>query len=112
MKAAEQAPRNTWCFAPFIQECVSMAMLINAHGTTILTNRELSEHVAKRITRTTKVERLSNILVSIIFLLPSLLYHQILCNCFMQCNFPLFLFPGAYFAVELERLWYTYHNLR
>ena len=50
--AAEQTPRNSWCFAPFIRECVSMAMLINAHGTTIPTNRELSELVEKRITRT------------------------------------------------------------
>ena len=39
----EQASRNTWCFAPFLQECISMATLVCAQGTTILTNCEPSE---------------------------------------------------------------------
>ena len=46
---AEQASRNAWCFAPFIQQCISMATVVCAHGTAILTNREPSELVEERI---------------------------------------------------------------
>ena len=52
LKPAEQAHCNTWHFAPFIQECISMAAFICAHGTTIPTNCEPSELVAKHITQT------------------------------------------------------------
>ena len=45
----EHASRNTQCFAPFVRECVSMATLVCAHSTAILTNREPSELVAERI---------------------------------------------------------------
>ena len=46
---AEQASRNARRFAPFVRECISMATLVCAHGTTILTNREPSELVGERI---------------------------------------------------------------
>ena len=46
---AEQASWNTRRFAPFVQECISMATLVYAHGTAILTNREPSKLVAERI---------------------------------------------------------------
>ena len=46
---AEQASRNAWRFVPFARECVSMATLVCAHGTIILTNREPSELVEERI---------------------------------------------------------------
>ena len=40
---------NTWHFAPLVQECISMATLVCAHGPTFLTNREPSELVAEHI---------------------------------------------------------------
>ena len=48
---AEQASQNTRRFVPFIQvrECISMATLVCAHGTAILTNREPCELVAECI---------------------------------------------------------------
>ena len=46
---AEQASRNEQRFALFTRECISMATLVCAHGTTILTNRETSELVEKYI---------------------------------------------------------------
>ena len=44
-----QASQNVRHFAPFARECVSMATLVCAHGTTILTNREPSELVEECI---------------------------------------------------------------
>ena len=47
--STEQASSNTQCFTLFTRECVSMATLICAHGTTILTNYEPSELIAECI---------------------------------------------------------------
>ena len=44
-----RASRNAWHFAPFVQECISMATLVCAHGTAILTNHEASELVIELI---------------------------------------------------------------
>ena len=49
LRATEQASQITRRFTLFIQECISMATLICAHSTTILTNHEPSELVAERI---------------------------------------------------------------
>ena len=46
---AEQASRNEQRFALFTRECISMATLVCAHGTTILTNCEPSELVEEWI---------------------------------------------------------------
>ena len=46
---AEQATLNMQHFALFIRECISMATLVCAHDTEIVTNREPSELVAERI---------------------------------------------------------------
>ena len=46
---AELASQNAWRFAPFIQECISMATLVCAHGTANLTNHGPSELVEERI---------------------------------------------------------------
>ena len=46
---AEQASRNMRHLAPFVRECISMATLVCAHGTAILTNHGPSELVEKRI---------------------------------------------------------------
>ena len=43
--SAEQASGNARRFTPFTQECISMATLVCAHGTAILTNRGPSELV-------------------------------------------------------------------
>ena len=43
------ASSNAQRFAPFTRECVSMATLVRAHDTTILTNREPSELVEECI---------------------------------------------------------------
>ena len=40
---AGQASRNAQRFTPFARECLSMATLVCAHSTTILTNHELVE---------------------------------------------------------------------
>ena len=56
---AEQASQNARRFAPFIQECISMATLVCAHGAAILTNRGHSELVAECIYK--KNDRLKNI---------------------------------------------------
>ena len=52
---AEQASQNVRCFAPFVRECISMAILVCAHGTAILTNREPCELVAERVLYTLQV---------------------------------------------------------
>ena len=46
---AEQASRNMQHFVPFVRGCISMATLVCAHGTSILTNRGASELVAEHI---------------------------------------------------------------
>ena len=43
-----QASGNVLCFAQFISECTSMATLICAHGTAILTNHGHSEFVPSK----------------------------------------------------------------
>ena len=44
---AKQASQNAWGFVPLIQECISMATLVCAHGTAILTNSKPSEFMAE-----------------------------------------------------------------
>ena len=46
---AEQVSLNAWHFVLFIQECISIASLVCAHGTAIVTNRGPYEFVAERI---------------------------------------------------------------
>ena len=46
---AEQASRNVRRFVPCVRECISMATLVCAHGTAILTNRGPSKLVAECI---------------------------------------------------------------
>ena len=46
---AEQASRNVQRLVPFIRECISMAILVCARATVILTNRGPSELVAECI---------------------------------------------------------------
>ena len=49
MWPVQQASRNAWRFALFIQECIAMATLVYAHGTAILTNHGASKLVEERI---------------------------------------------------------------
>ena len=42
-------PAEQWCFTPFVRECISMATLVYAHSTTILTKHGPSEVVEEHI---------------------------------------------------------------
>ena len=63
---------NVWCFVPLIQECVSMATLVCAHGPTVLTDPEPSEVVAECIFYAMrhglykKIDRLKNIFIYLV----------------------------------------------
>ena len=54
---AKQASRNVRRFTPFVRKCISssMATVVYAHGTTILTNRGPSELVEEHIFMPTRL---------------------------------------------------------